>query len=181
MIVYHGSIKKFDHFKKEALVQNLPDHIDTIGIWFTADIDSARPFAIGTETIIEKSKTEFWDDGEPKVVQMEKPVQGFIYRVYMDEPNLKEYENYELFMIDRDKYCDYLATKNRNPTWRDQAILLNKEEANAAFRQNLQKQGYEGFLIHNTSMYENVTNLYCIFSEDSIFIADVIQVEECEN
>jgi hypothetical protein len=76
MIVYHGSIKKFDHFKKEALVQNLPDHIDTIGIWLTADIDSARPFAIGTETIIEKSKTEFWDDGEPKVVQIEKPVQG---------------------------------------------------------------------------------------------------------
>ncbi|MBM7652846.1 hypothetical protein [Neobacillus cucumis] len=178
MIVYHGSIKKFDHFKKEALVQNLPDHIDTIGIWLTADIDSARPFAIGTETIIEKSKTEFWDDGEPKVVQMEKPVQGFIYRVYMDEQNLKKYANYELFMIDRDKYCDYLATKKKNPTWKDQAILLNKEEANAAFRQNLQKQGYEGFLIHNTSMYENVTNLYCIFSEDSIFIADVIHVDE---
>ncbi|MED4226421.1 hypothetical protein [Neobacillus cucumis] len=178
MIVYHGSIKKFDHFKKEALVQNLPDHIDTIGIWLTADIDSARPFAIGTETIIEKSKTEFWDDGEPKVVQIEKPVQGFIYRVYMDEQNLKEYANYELFMIDRDKYCDYLAMKKRSPTWKDQAILLNKEEANAAFRQNLQKQGYEGFLIYNTSMYENVTNLYCIFSEDSIFIADVIQVDE---
>ncbi|MEH7275694.1 hypothetical protein V7125_18965, partial [Neobacillus vireti] len=107
MIVYHGSIKKYEQFNKENVVQNLSNEINTIGIWFTSDINSARPFAIGTETVIEKSKNEFWDDGEPKIVQLERLVRGYIYKVYIDEPNLKIYESniedsYELFMRKRD-------------------------------------------------------------------------------
>jgi hypothetical protein len=43
MIVYHGSIRKFEQFHKETVVQHLPNDIDTIGFWFTSDIDSAKP------------------------------------------------------------------------------------------------------------------------------------------
>jgi hypothetical protein len=182
MIVYHGSIRNFEHFNKEAVVQNLRNDINTIGFWFTSDIDSAKPFAIGTEIIIQKSETEFWEDGEPKVVHFERPVSGFIYKVYIDEPNLKVYQSnsedsYDLFMRERDKYCDYLGTKKRHITWKDKAILLNKEEANEEFRKNLFSQGYEGFSIRNTKLPCGVTDLYCIFSEDSLHIADVIPVD----
>jgi hypothetical protein len=182
MIIYHGSIRKFEHFNKETVVQNLSNDINTIGFWFTSDINSAKPYAIGTETVIEKSETEFWEDGEPKVVQSDRPVSGFIYKVYIDEPNLKEYESntedsYDLFMRERDKYCVYLGAKKRNLTWKDKAILLNKEEANAEFRKNLISQGYEGFLIRNIKLHSGVTDLYCIFSEDSLYIADVMPVD----
>lgn len=180
MIVYHGSIKKFEQFIKETVVQKLSNDIDTIGFWFTSDVHSAKPFAIGTETVIEKSETEFWDDGEPKIVQIEKPVRGFIYRVFIDEPNLKEYESYDLFMSERDIYCDYLATPKRNPTWKDQAILLNKEEANTNLRKKLIKQGYEGLVIRNTTLHDKITDLYCIFSENAPYIADVMPVDELE-
>lgn len=110
MIVYHGSIRKFEHFNKEMVVhQNLINDINTIGFWFTSDIISAKPYTIGTKTVIEKSKTEYWEDGEPKVVQFDRPVSGFIYKVYIGEPNLKKYESnsedsYDLFMRERDKY-----------------------------------------------------------------------------
>jgi hypothetical protein len=182
MIVYHGSIRKFEHFNKETVVQNLSNDINTIGFWFTSDINSAKPYAIGTETVIEKSETEFWEDGEPKVVQSDRPVSGFIYKVYIDEPNLKEYDSntedsYDLFMRERDKYCVYLRAKKRNLTWKDKAILLNKEEANAEFRKNLISQGYEGFLIRNTKLHSGVTDLYCIFSEDTLHIADVMPLD----
>ncbi len=182
MIVYYGSIIKFEHFNKERVVQNLSNDINTIGFWFTSDINSAIPFAIGTETVIQKSETEFWEDGEPKVLQFDRPVSGFIYKVYIDEPNLKEYESnsedsYELFMRELDKYCDYLGAKKQNLTWKDKAILLNKEEVNAEFRKNLISQRYEGFIIRNTKLYSGITDLYCIFSDDSLHIVDVISVD----
>jgi ADP-Ribosyltransferase in polyvalent proteins len=182
MIVYHGSIRKFEHFNKETVVQSLSNDINTIGFWFTSDINSAKPYAIGTESVIQKSETEFWEDGEPKVVQFDRPVSGFIYKVYIDEPNLKEYESnsedsYDLFMRERDKYCDYFGAKKRKPIWKDKAILLNKEEANAEFRKNLISQGYEGFLIRNTKLHIGITNLYCIFSENSLQIADVMPID----
>ena len=81
MIVYHGSIKKFQTFNKETVVQSFRNEIDTIGFWFTSNIDSAKPFAMGSETVIEKSKSEFWENGEPKVIQYERPVSGYIYKV----------------------------------------------------------------------------------------------------
>lgn len=181
MIVYHGSIRKFDHFHKELVAQNLNYDINTIGFWFTSDIHSAKTFAIGTETVIEKSETEFWEDGEPKVVQFDRQVSGFIYKVYIAEPKLREYQSntmdsYELFMKDRDIYCDYLGDKKRDLTWKDKAVLLNKEEANTEFRKNLLDQGYDGFLIRNTKLHSGVTDLYCIFLEDSLHIVDVMSV-----
>lgn len=178
MNFYHGSIKKFDYFTQESVVQNLPNGIDTMGLWFTADIHSAKPFAIGTETIIQKSATEFWDDGEPKVMQLERPVRGYIYKVYMFDPNLKEYESYDLFMEERDRYCDYFATGKKQPTWRDNATLLNKEEANNLIQKNLTKQGYEGIVIRNKDLENGVTDLYCFFSADSLQIAEVFSVED---
>ncbi|MFC4802054.1 hypothetical protein ACFPA1_22350 [Neobacillus sp. GCM10023253] len=182
MIVYHGSIRKFNHFNKETVVQKLNNDIDTIGFWFTSDSASAKPFPIGTENVIQKSETEFWEDGTPKVVQVEKPVRGFIYKVFMDEPNLKEYQSdsedsYDLFMRERDQYCDYFGSSKRNPTWGDNAALLNKEEANAAFRKNLMNQRYEGLVIRNTKLHNGVIDLYCIFSENPLHIADVISVD----
>ncbi len=90
MIVYYGSVKKFNQFNKENVVQNFCNEINTIGIWFTSDINSAKPFAIGTDTVIEKSENEFWEDVEPKVVQLERLVRGYIYKVYIDEPILKD-------------------------------------------------------------------------------------------
>lgn len=179
MIVYHGSIKKFDRFDKKTVVQNLNYGIDTIGIWFTSDFNSAKSFAYGTELVIEKSKTEFWDDGLPKVVQFDRPVSGYIYKVYIGDPNLKEYhsdsqDSFELFMRERDNYCDYLGSKKRNPIWnKDQAILLNKEEANAEFCKHLINQGYEGILIKKTMLDSGTTDLYCLFSEDTLYITDV--------
>ncbi|NHM31974.1 hypothetical protein [Neobacillus terrae] len=180
MIVYHGSIKKIEQFNKEILVQKLSNDIDTIGIWFTSDTESAKPFAFGTETVIQKSDTEFWEDGEPKVVQFDREVRGFIYKVYMDEPNLKEYhsdyeDTYDLFMKERDKYCDYLGAKK---TWKDKAILLNKEEANTEFRKYLIRQGYEGLVVRNTKLNGSVTDMFCIFSGDALHIVDVISVDE---
>jgi hypothetical protein len=186
MIVYLGSIQKFEQVKKENIVQNLNFDINSMGFWFTSDIHSAKTFARGTETVFQKSDTEFWEDGEPKVVQMEKPVNGFIYKVYMDDPSLKEYESdsedsFDLFMRERDKYCDYLGGNKRNLTWKDHAILLNKEEANEKFRHHLIRQGFEGCFIRNTKQLQNeVTNLICIFSEDSLHIADFIPVDDLE-
>ena len=178
MIVYHGSIKKFEHFTEKTTIPQLPNDIDTIGFWFTSEIKVAQPFAYGTETVIEKSNTEFWDDREPKVVQNDRPVHGFIYRVFIDEPNLKEYESYESFMRDRDQYCDYFTTKKRNLTWKDQATLLNKEEANDKFRKQLLKQRYEGFTVQNMQLQSDSTDLFCIFSQEGLFIADVVSVDE---
>lgn len=181
MIIYHGSIHKFDHFPKEAVVQNLPYGIDTIGFWFTSEVDSAKPFAIGTETVIRKSDTEFWEDGESKVVQIERPVRGFVYKVYIDEPNLKEYiseDSFDLFMKERDNYCDYFAAGNRNPTWKDKATLLNKDEANRGFRNHLMKKGYEGIVIRGTKLHNGITDMYCIFSGESLYIAEVIHLDD---
>ncbi|MCM3767607.1 hypothetical protein [Neobacillus niacini] len=181
MIIYHGSIKKLDHFPKKAVVQNLPYGIDTIGFWFTSNADSAKPFAIGTETVIQKSDTEFWEDGEPKVVQIERPVRGFVYKVYMDEPNLKEYkseDSFDLFMKERDKYCDYFTAGKKNPTWKDKATLLNKDEANTAVRHHLMKMGYEGIVIRDTKLDNGITDMYCIFSGDSLYIAEVIPLDD---
>jgi hypothetical protein len=183
MIVYHGSIRKFQNFTKETAVQNLRNDINTIGFWFTSDIQTAKPFAIGSETVIEKSKNELWENGEPKIIQYEKPVSGYIYKVYIDEPNLKIYESiteesYDLFMRERDLFCDYLGAKKRNVTWKDGAILLNKEEANTAFRKSLMKQGYEGLLIKKSLIHNMITDLYCIFSEDSLLITEVFPLED---
>ncbi|MEH7119484.1 hypothetical protein V7128_19010 [Neobacillus vireti] len=178
MIVYYGSTKKFDQFTIGMVVPHLPNGIDTIGFWFTSDIHAAKPFAIGTETVIEKSKTEFWDDGEPKVVQFEKPVSGFIYKVFIDDPNLMEFASYEMFMEVRDQYCDYFGTGKRNLTWKDQATLLNKEEANSLFRKNLIKKGSDGLVIRNMILKSDVTDLYCIFSKDALYIADVSPVDD---
>jgi hypothetical protein len=176
MIVYHGSIRKFHHFENETVVQKkLPNDIDTIGTWFTSDIHSSKPFALGTETVIEKSDTEFWEDGEPKVVQYDKPVQGYVYKVYVGEPHIKDFESYNLFMEERDKYCDYLG-KKRNITWLDKAILLNKEEANKALRQKLINHAYASFVIRNMNLDGKTTDLYCFFGEDILQIADVIPV-----
>lgn len=179
MIVYFGSIRKFEHFNIETVFQNVPNDIDTIGFWLTSDLQSAKPYAMGSETVVKKSVTEFWDDGEPKVVQFDKSISGFIYKVYMDEPNLKEYESYSedsyhLFMTERDQYCDYFGAKKSS--WKDQSILLNKEKANTAFRNNLMKKGYEGMVIRNTKLHSGVTDLYCIFSAASLHIADVMPV-----
>ena len=183
MIGYHGSIRKFEHFTNEEVnAQDFSNDINTIGFWFTSGIDSMKPHALGTETVFEKSETEFWDDGEPKVVQYNKIVSGFIYKVYIDAPNLKEYESntedsYDLFMRERDNYCVYLGAKKRNLTWKDKAILLNKEEANGELRKSFIKQGFEGLLIRNTKYYGGVIDLYCIFSEESLHIADIIAVD----
>ncbi|URT68848.1 hypothetical protein [Cytobacillus firmus] len=147
MIVYHGSLRKFDHFHKEQAMQKAMKELDTLGIWFSSDIDSAKTFAVGTETVIEKSETELWEDGVPKVIQYDKPVRGFVYKVYIDEPFLKDYESFEHFMNERDPYCDYASTKKRHLTWNDKAILLNKDEANAEFRKSLAKQGYHGITV----------------------------------
>ncbi|MGO4886634.1 hypothetical protein ACJ2A9_02660 [Anaerobacillus sp. MEB173] len=186
MIVYFGSIKKFEYFNKEIIVQNGLNDIDTIGFWFTSDIHSAKPFAIGFETVTEESKTEFWEDGEPKVIQIDKPVNGYIYKVYIDEPQLKIYESntvdsYDLFMKDRDKFCDYFSTQKKNLTWKDKAILLNKEEANANFRNSLIRQGFEGFLIRNYKLQIGVSDLYCLFAEVSLHIADIIPIDALDN
>jgi hypothetical protein len=183
MILYHGSTKKFDHFHKETVVQNFEYGINTIGFWFTSKLETAKPYAIGTETVIEKSKTEFWPDGESKVVQIDRQVQGYIYKVFLeDEINLKEYnstsgDSFGEFMKERDQYCDYLTTKRKNMTWKDKGILLNKEEANETFRKHLIKQGYEGFVIMNADLENSVTDLYCIFSEKALYISDVIPVD----
>jgi len=175
-------MEKYEYFNKEKISQNLNNDIGTIGFWLTSDINFAKPYAIGTETVVEKSKTEFWEDGEPHVVQFDRPVIGFIYKVYINEPHLKIYESktddpIDLFMSDRDKYCDYFKAKKRNLTWKDRAILLNKEEANTNFRNTLISQGYEGFLIRNYKLKNAVTNLYCLFSVDSLHISEVIPVE----
>lgn len=177
MIVFHGSIKKLDHFQIKPASEKSIQEFDTLGIWCTSDIESARPFATGTESVWEKSDTEFWEDGTPKVIQYDKAIRGFIYKVYMDEPNLKEYDSYELFMNERDPYCDYASAKKRHLTWKDKAVLLNKDEANAGFRKSLMKQGFDGITARQMPIETGPEDMYCIFSGDIMQIADVISLE----
>ncbi|KAF0818243.1 hypothetical protein KIS4809_3045 [Bacillus sp. ZZV12-4809] len=177
MIVYYGSIKKLDRFQIEPAGQTSIQEFDTLGIWCTSDLESARPFATGTESVCEKSDTEFWEDGTPKVVQYDKAIRGFIYKVYMDEPSLKEYDSYELFMNERDPYCDYASAKKRPLSWKDKAILLNKDEANAGFRKSLMKQGFDGILIREMAIETGPEDMYCILSGDIMQIADVFSFE----
>jgi hypothetical protein len=186
MIVYLGAVSKVDHINLETIVQNLSNDTDSIGIWLTSDITLAKFNAKGTETVFVESETEYWDDGEPKVVQIDRPVNGFIYKIYMSEPNLKIYESntedsYDLFMRERDLFCDYFSANKRNVTWKNHAILLNKAEANAKFRKSLISQGYEGLLIRNSALQSGVTDQYCLFSESSLHISDVIAVDELDN
>lgn len=182
MIAYFGTMNKIEDFISEVKVQNVNNVIGTIGFWLTSDIHFAKPYAIGKETVFQKSETEFWEDGEPKVIQVDKPVTGFIYKVFIDEPNLKIYDSntvdsYDLFMNDRDKYCEYFHARKRNPTWKDEVILLNMEEANEKFRNSLIRQEYEGFVIRNCKLQNGVTDLYCLFSINSPLISDIIPVE----
>ncbi|WP_312886286.1 hypothetical protein [Bacillus sp. NTK034] len=177
LIVYHGSTRKFDHFHKEQAIQKTMKEFDTLGIWFSSDIESAKPFAVGTETVIETSETELWEDGVPKVIQYDKPVRGFVYKVYIDEPILKDYDSFEHFMNERDPYCDYASVKKRHLTWKDKAILLNKDEANAAFRKSLAKQGYDGIAVQKMGIETGDKDMYCIFSDEILQIADVYPVE----
>ncbi|MCL7748809.1 hypothetical protein [Halalkalibacter alkaliphilus] len=182
MIAYFGTMNKIEDFTSEAKVQNVNNVIGTIGFWLTTDIHSAKPYATGTETVYQKSETEFWEDGAPKVIQVERRVTGFIYKIFIDEPNLKIYDSntvdsYELFMNERDKYCEYIHARKRNFTWKDEAILLNMEEANEKFRNSLIRQGYEGFVIRNYKLQDRVTDLYCLFSINSPLISDIIPVE----
>ncbi|WP_342025509.1 hypothetical protein AADC60_14645 [Cytobacillus pseudoceanisediminis] len=177
LIVYHGSIRKFDHFHKEQTMQKAMKEIDTLGIWLSADFESAKSFAIGTETVIEKSDTEFWEDGLPKVIEYDKQVLGFVYKVYIDEPILKDFDSFEHFMDERDPFCDYASAKKRHLTWKDKAILLNKDEANSEFRKSLAKQGYDGIAVPKMAIEAGDADMYCIFSDDLLQIADVFSVE----
>ncbi|MCD8501880.1 MAG: hypothetical protein LRY71_09655 [Bacillaceae bacterium] len=109
MIVYFGVLKKVEDFSSEIKIQNDDSVVSTIGHWLTSDLFAAKPYAIGTETVLQKSETDFWDDGEPKVIQVDKPVYGVIYKLFLDEPNLKVYDSttvdsYGLFMNDRDNF-----------------------------------------------------------------------------
>ncbi|MCM3586584.1 hypothetical protein M3182_12665 [Mesobacillus maritimus] len=174
MIVFHGSTRRIDQFTSDMITQQpLPNDIDSIGYWFTSDIEAAKPFAIGTMTSYEKSASEFWEDGEPKVVQIERPVTGYIYKVYIDDPKMKVYETYEMFMAERDRYCDYF----RKQTWKDPGILLNKPEANHNFRKHLIGQKYDGFLIRNIQLHERKMDLSCFFEHGILQIAQVIPLE----
>jgi len=182
MIAYFGTMNKVEDFTSEVKTQNVDNVIGTIGYWLTSDIHSAKPYAIGTETVYQKSETEFWEDGKPKVIQVDKPVTGFIYKIFIDEPNLKLYDSnnndsYDLFMNDRDKYCEYIHARKRDFTWKDNATLLNMEEANEKFRTSLIQHGYEGFIIQNYKLQNGVTDLYCLFSINSPLISDIIPVE----
>ncbi|WP_235848969.1 hypothetical protein [Litchfieldia alkalitelluris] len=187
IIAYFGAMKKIDEFHKELAVQNksINENIASIGFWLTSDIVAAKPYAVGTEMIAVNSETDFWEDGEPKVIHIEKPVIGYIYKVYMHEPHLKIYGSghdtaFEAFMKERDNYCDYFSKKIKKPTWKDKGILLNKEEANTNFRKSLKKKGYEGFLLQNCTWNNSVTDLYCLFTGDALQIADIISVSQLD-
>lgn len=122
------------------------------------------------------------EDGAPKVIQVDQPVIGFIYKIFLDEPHLKIYNShtvspYELFMNDRDNYCEYIHARKSNFTWKDEAILLNMEEANENFRNSLIREGYEGFVIKNGKAQNEGPDLYCLFSLNSPLISDIIPVE----
>ncbi|WP_226618002.1 hypothetical protein [Cytobacillus firmus] len=177
LIVFYGSIKKLDHFQKEQAGQCKMEELDTLGIWCTSDFESAKSFAIGTETVCEISETDFWEDGTPKVVQYDKLIHGFVYKVYIDEPNLREFDSYDQFMNERDPFCDYASTKKRHLTWQDKAILLNKDEANTLFCRSLSKQGYDGMVIPKMPIETGPEDMYCIFSGDIMQIADVFSME----
>ena len=44
------------------------------------------------------------------------------------------------------------------------------------FRKSLIKQGYEGLLIRRADIQDRTTDLYCIFSEESLIITEVFPV-----
>lgn len=72
------------------------------------------------------------------------------------------------------RLCEH---KKRHLNWKDKAILLNKDEANVEFRESLTKQGFDGMVIPKMAIENGYEDMYCIFSDDSMQIADVFSVE----
>ncbi len=70
-----------------------------------------------------------------------------------------------------------MQAQKRHLTWNDKAILLNKDEANAEFRKSLAKQGYHGITVRNMPIETGDSDMYCIFSDELLQIADVFSVE----
>lgn len=85
----------------------------------------------------------------------------------------KPEDSFDLFMNDRDKFCEYISGGKGETSWKERYCLMNKVEANLNFIEYLKGQGYDGFVIKNTiydSPDEKKHDQYCIFNLEKINI-----------
>lgn len=186
-MLYHGSTSLFKNFETNVKKRVTLNETNSLGIWLTNDIDSAKNFSIGVETICETSKTDFWDDGQQKKYMVEKIVKGYLYTVDTKDVKLKEFysnnglnDSFDLFMDYRDQYCHYIGFKKGQCSWKRRFLLLNKEEANKDFISDLKSKGYGGFVIRNTE-YDAVIGTidqYCLFNKEDVILSDSANIDD---
>lgn len=239
--LYHGSPILFNQFSLNVKTRRTENETNSLGIWFSDDYNVCKNFAIKYYTKRVPSKTEFWEDGKPKIYLKDRFQVGWIYEVQHQTLNLKEYninddviikniehldllekninhlreelkkqdssdgfsfikspkyreiqqnlnnliteyhfskastpeDSFDIFMHDRDQFCQYISGEKGKTSWKERYCLMNKEEANDNFMQYLKNEGYDGFVIVDTvydSPNKTKHNQYCIFNLDKIKI-----------
>ena len=89
--LFHGSPVKFENFSLDVKNRRTPNETNSLGIWLSNDTTMCNTFAIKRYSKWITSKTDFWEDGEPKVFLKDRFQVGGIYEVHTESLNLKEY------------------------------------------------------------------------------------------
>jgi hypothetical protein len=89
--LYHGSSIKFENFSLDVKNRRTYNETNSLGIWLSDDSSLCNYFAIKHYTKLVTSKTEFEEDGDPKVLLKDRFQVGGIYEVQTESLNLKEY------------------------------------------------------------------------------------------
>lgn len=90
-VLYHGSPNIFSNFSLDISERNTKNETNSLGIWLSNNIDLAKNFAIKYFLKYEESKTDFWENGSPKVFGKNTYEIGGIYEVDIKDIVLKEY------------------------------------------------------------------------------------------
>ncbi|WP_336770044.1 hypothetical protein [Bacillus bombysepticus] len=183
-MMYHGSPKKFEVFSNSDVERNTKNETNSLGIWFTNNIEVAKKFAVKYKTDYVESKDQFWNDGSPKVFAQDAPQIGYVYtadishlNIYTFEPSGADNDSWDTFMDYRDKFCKYITA---NVSWKDYYVLMNKVEANNLFIQDLKSKGYNGFIIKSTEYdaIEGYISQVCIFEGAAVKIIKTQPLQE---
>ena len=85
--------------------------------------------------------------GKNKTTQ--EKILGIEKEIKQKKIEARDDDSFEVFMDDRDQFVKYINSKATG--WRERYVTMNKEEANKAFIQKLQGEGYDGVLIKDTA------------------------------
>lgn len=90
-IFYHGSPKLFSNFSLEVKERCTKNETNDLGIWLSNSYDLCKRFTLNSSTDLVASKTDFWDNGNPKLFFETSFEYGGIYTVETTGLKLKEY------------------------------------------------------------------------------------------